>query len=484
MKKLQRWILPGIDDVIFIMIFLLVLAGASRLLNSDGDLGRHITIGRFIMQQGMIPTQDMFSHTMIGVPLTPHEWLVQVIFYGLHDLLGLSGVVWFSGVIIALTFQQVYRLAVLQGAQRLPAIGLTLIAAIASSIHWLARPHILTFLLLAVWAGKLSHLQRMRTRDLWVFPVTMLVWVNVHGGFIAGFVTWGAFFAGAIWEKFTSGTGDERIKRLALVGAVSFAVSFINPAGWHLWETSLGYIQNRYLVGITHEYQSPDFHQTWFAPFLLFLALAFFILSRKRKSLPVHSALLLSGWTMMALYSARNIPLMAIVAVPILAPILDLREGGRLERILQGVENTIRSGFWSVLTAACVLAFLGVGIMPGAAHKYDPDIFPVAAVNWMEENPQDGNVFNYFTWGGYLLYRLYPSTPVFIDGQTDFYGEALTREYEKVITVQPGWERVLTRYHVEWVIIPSELDLVLALQEQDWQPVYQDSTAAIFRKAD
>jgi hypothetical protein len=73
-------------------------------------------------------------------------------------------------------------------------------------------------------------------------------------------------------------------------------------------------------------------------------------------------------------------------------------------------------------------------------NRYDPAVFPVEAVDWLEQHPPEGNGFNYFIWGGYLLYRSWPERTVFIDGQTDFYGEALTRQYVQVITLTGDWE--------------------------------------------
>jgi hypothetical protein len=93
-------------------------------------------------------------------------------------------------------------------------------------------------------------------------------------------------------------------------------------------------------------------------------------------------------------------------------------------------------------------------------------------------------VFNYFPWGGYLLFRAWPEVTVFIDGQTDFYGEALTREYEAVITLAEGWEQVLAQYDVDWVIMPPDSQLVRALrQDADWIEAYGDATAVILKRA-
>ena len=118
-----------------------------------------------------------------------------------------------------------------------------------------------------------------------------------------------------------------------------------------------------------------------------------------------------------------------------------------------------------------------------AFNKFDERVFPVAAVNWLTSHPQSGNMFNEFNWGGYLLYRLWPEQLVFMDSQTDFYGEALTREYEQLVSTSKGWKDVFEKYNIEWIIIPSNSTLAQTLEsEYHWQVLYQDNTAVILRK--
>jgi hypothetical protein len=100
------------------------------------------------------------------------------------------------------------------------------------------------------------------------------------------------------------------------------------------------------------------------------------------------------------------------------------------------------------------------------------------------ENPQNGNMFNEFNWGGYILYRLWPQELVFLDSQTDFYGETLVREYEQTILAKYGWEDILSRYNVTWAIIPPNSPLSQALQtDEHWQVLYHDNTAIILRQS-
>lgn len=112
---------------------------------------------------------------------------------------------------------------------------------------------------------------------------------------------------------------------------------------------------------------------------------------------------------------------------------------------------------------------------------FDPAVFPVQALARAEAVGARGNLFNYFPWGGYVLYAGYPRYRVFIDGQTDFYGEQLTRDYLKVARLDPEWETVLDRYRVGWVLFPhnSPLSLILA-RTRGWRLAYEDETADIF----
>ena len=92
-------------------------------------------------------------------------------------------------------------------------------------------------------------------------------------------------------------------------------------------------------------------------------------------------------------------------------------------------------------------------------------------------------MFNDFNWGGYLLFRLWPGSQVFIDSQSDFYGESLTRQYAGIIAGEGNWETELTQYDVRWIIVPREAGLSQkASTSADWKIVYEDSVAAIFSR--
>lgn len=483
-----NYLLPRLSDALFVALLAGLMTIAPRMLNQDGDTGRHLAVGRTILATGQIPRADIFSHTMSGLPLAPHEWLAQVVFALANQVFGLGGVTLLTALVLAVAFRLVYAEARRRSSLPILSLLITLLGLAAASIHFLARPHIFTLLFVTLWVGLLERMREGKPLSpLWL-GLVMLVWANMHGAFIAGFVIGAAYLADALWEDAKHRPLRlSRLSRTLLIGGgAALVVSLLNPVGIGVWKTALDFLSNRYLVGHTQEYLPPNFQQAAFYPFLVMIGLSVWLAGGKDLRIPLCGRLLLAGWTVMGLFSARNIPLYAVVAVPILSTALAQQVRGwrweKIETAIVTVENQLRGAIWIPLSVTVLILSLLFVPAVRELNRFDPQTFPVAAVNWLERNPQSGRMFNYFPWGGYLLYRLYPEYRVFIDGQTDFYGEALTREYETVITVAPGWGQVLTRYAVNWVIVPADQALGQALRQAGWQEIYRDATAVILRR--
>jgi hypothetical protein len=208
------------------------------------------------------------------------------------------------------------------------------------------------------------------------------------------------------------------------------------------------------------------------------------MIGNKKKTLPVAHSLLLTGWMILGLYSARNIPLFAIIAAPILSETaannLVNSRWKTIEDNLRKTDQSLRGATWITIGILGAILLMSTPAMR-TYDRFDATVFPVEALNWLEQHPQRGNVFNYFPWGGYLLYRQWPETLVFIDGQTDFYGESLTREYEHVINATQGWKAIMNKYQIEWAIIPSTSNLTSTLSDDGWETLYEDKTAVVLR---
>lgn len=501
--KIFSYLVPSFGSILWAAVFFGALSLGPRMMNLDGDLGRHLVLGGYILDHGAIPLHDLFSHTMFGKPLTPHEWLAEVIFALSFRLLGMDGVILVSALLISTTFWLVFMQMRAMNRTLIPVVLVALLAIASSSLHWLTRPHLFTFLFLALWMRELTDLSSGKRKRWWLLPVLMLIWVNLHGAFIAGFVTWFFYGLGLLWDEFKAKFGGEKTQNVHLTrsylsgGVLAFMTSFINPSGIELWKTSLGYIGNEYLVDHTMEYLSPNFHEPGTWPFLLFIVLLLFVLGKINKKFGTGLILTSVIWLAMGLYSARNIPLFAIVAAPLLAYGLDelffntpiqlkfISYLKILDTRLRNIDLSIKGVFWPIF---CIFITI-LGFRSGyefdlnrTGNSFDPRVFPVEAANWLDDHQQTGEMFNYFPWGGYLLFREWPNHLVFIDGQTDFYGETFTREYEQVISQKNNWENVIEKYQIDWAILPAGEPAVLAFRSDlNWEVIYEDDTAVILR---
>ena len=161
--------LPSLADFAFLMpiAFLFGRMDGVKTLLGDCDTGWHIRTGEWIIANGWVPVRDIFSFSKPGAPWYAWEWLSDVLFAKLNALGGLQAVVMFTILLLSVTFGALFLL-VRRKANPIVAVGVTMIAAAASSIHWLARPHLFTLLFLILFYAALEQVREGRTRLLGV----------------------------------------------------------------------------------------------------------------------------------------------------------------------------------------------------------------------------------------------------------------------------------------------------------------------------
>jgi hypothetical protein len=370
------------------------------------------------------------------------------------------------------------------------ALLVTLVGAWAACTHWLARPHVFSFLLAAFWGDELRRFAQGGSprRLLITLAGLTLLWVNLHGGYLAGFITLGAYWLGTLMETFFARTDPARgaaaRQKLAVLSALMIlcaGVSLANPSGYKLHLHNLQFLRSDYLANWLAEYASPDFHAADSRGFLAWLALTFLTLALVRPHISPASGLLLVTWTYLALYAVRNIPLLVVFAAPIIAAALadaSLSWLRRLSTRLREMRQISRGG--PLVVSIAVVAIVAIPRPTEMPVKQ----WPVEAVEYIKEHPSrfEGNMFNVYVWGGYLLHVL-PDHPVFVDGRTDFYGSQLIRQYDDVAMLHTNWQEVLQQYNVTWTLLPTGERLNAALSlVPNWQRAYSNQTATIFCK--
>jgi hypothetical protein len=483
--------LPTIGNMIFISLLAVLVFGSSNGLLGDGDSGYHIRTGDVILDNQSIPSHDIYSYHTPVLEWTAHEWLAEVIMAAIHRAFGLTGVVLFFAVLLAVIHWLLFRLLQSQSNDIILCALITLLATATSSSHWLARPHVFSLALTLIWYHLLNRFQYRDQRTLFYLPILMLLWVNLHGGFIMGLLLLGIYLLGNIFYVIfgppTESTASKnKAKLIFLCIIATVLVTLFNPVGYKILLFPFRVTSNRFLMDRVAEFLSPNFHEV--LPFKYMLIATMVALALARSTLNVIEVGLLALLSYMALYSVRHVSLFAIIAAPIL-----LRTGENIvnqlsvrwsqvyrqrNTKLNAIDAKLNGHLWPSL------AFLLIGglcLTGNLRYNFNDKVFPVAAVHFLQREKISGNMFNDDEFGDYMIFAAWPKYRVFMDGRSDMYGEKYGNPYLKAAHAFPGWKDVLTQFNIDWVIFGTESALTAALSEQsDWQPIYSDTIATVF----
>jgi hypothetical protein len=502
-------LLPSLKDFAFLMpiVFLFGRMDGVATLLGDCDTGWHIRAGEWIIQHGSVPAYDIFSFSRPGAPWYAWEWLSEVLFAWLVHLGGLQLLVLFAIVMLSTTFTALFLL-VQRKSNAVIAVMVTMLAAAASSVHWLARPHLFTLLFLVLFYAGLEQVREGRTRIgglpiLAVFPPVTILWTNLHGGFFVGTMMIAAYGAAELIQTWCAPESTERkpafrrAKAYFASAGACLAASLINPYTWHLHAHMVSFLRDPWTSQHILEFLSPSFHHPLAifleAMLVLAVATAAWRVSRGELTEPI----LMLVWAHGALLAGRNIPIFMISAAPPVAaaiqqlvlkvPELNMarwmrRAAEKFNQVAEELGQTDAIARWHVVSAMGVALVAGILYAPHPPKKFrsefDPKSYPAAAVATLKSDP-GARVFTHDEWGDYLIYS---GRKVFVDGRTDFYGADFEDKYIDVLNVKYDWEKILGKFGVDTILMPPSAPLTGALKESSrWRVVYDDGIAVVFR---
>jgi len=465
--------------VFFLMIFALAVRQSAFI---DPDLWWHLQAGQDIVTSRAIPQVDIYSFTKAGSEWVTHEWLSEVLIYGIFRFAGWAGLlVVFSGFITA-AFYLTYRRCT--GKPYIAAVAI-LLAVAASSPLFGVRPQMITLLLAGIFITLLTQYSSdgRKRRLYWMAPL-MLLWVNFHAGYALGLGLIVLYMISlAIDRKWTL------IPRLGIVAVACTAVVPLNPNGFRMFSYPLETLRSPSMAAFIQEWASPDFHKAMFLPLALFLFLLLGALALSPKRARASEVFLVFVTGLAALRSARHIPIFALVAAPILAEqvwaVMSAR--GWDIRLFAPEGSTPRSAVVFALLLLLAPAALDVALVKHFVSNqpaYEAMNYPRAAVNFIAEKQLPGPLYNRYGWGGYLIRRLHGEYPVYIDGRADVYGDSFMYEAFNTHDGGNGWQGSLDRYSIRTVLIEPDVPLASLLRsDEQWQKVYEDHQAVIFTRS-
>ena len=497
-SRLERRLFLVLAGVALVYAFLSALATVG-----DPDFGWQLARGRWIAQHHHVFTTDVLSYTIAGKDAV-YPPLGGLILYWIYLLGGYQLLSWAC----AITCAGIVALLLRRGNAASASIAILVVPFIA--MRTVPRADLFALVLFAAYLSVLWENHQTGRAALWLLPLLMLLWVNVHFSFFAGFGLFGAF---AVVELLELPFGEERrakalqrLKRVIPWFLATVAVTIVNPWGWKIYKETSQFTAST--MGISVSEVAP-LHWNWTSPFASFtlrntndlahlifvvVVLAFVVALVQRR---LGAALLL----LVALFEViRHLRFMALTSC-----ILVVVAGSVLFSALPWVRSRITNPHRRVVLATAVAAlFVAIAVVRAADvvtnyhYLAEPALstfgsglsewFPIRAAEFIRKQNLPGEVFNTFNEGGYILWELGPERRDYIDGREVPFGIALlTHEADLRRTPldSDAWRKEADRYGINTIIFPltlSEIPLDRLNQDcssKEWRPVYLDEVAIV-----
>jgi hypothetical protein len=431
------------------------LSNASLVL-SHYDLGWHLAAGELIRNEARIPIQDPWSFTLGTKQWFNLSWLWDVVASTIFKSTGYGGLVVLvvaCGILIA----GVLATACLRsGASALAACMATFTACLlypaydaAPNSYLAASPNVATMLFSVVFFSEC-----LRPSKLWLLPFLMVLWANLHGGFVLGFMILAVFAGGALLRS-----DMIKVKALVVTGLGCLAATLVNPLGWRIYEgvtATLGHFVQANIgewLPYSHNVEIPG-SLPGMTYILAFVALEL----RYGVSTKIRIELRFLSWVFLALglHQFRYMSLFFIFSTVPLALHLDQLIFARLAR-----SQSQRALLTAALVGACVLPLTLARVQSAFAL---PDMLSEQDAEYLKSRLAHARVLNHWNVGGYLIFLTHGSVPLFVDGRAaTAYPDELLRDYFKLVRWdidESKWDEVLEKYHIDavlWLKVHEEL---------------------------
>lgn len=503
-----------------VVIFAAVTAWFFRTFIMCSDLFWHLAAGRDIWERGHVPQTDPFSYTFGGRHWANHEWLWDAIYWKVYEI-GPDAVAWLTIGLIVFVFTAAYlRASWMTGS--IFGAGLAVWLA-AAACHWFldVRPHVITLVMVSVLLLTFD-----RKWALFLWPPLIILWTNLHAGFVFGIGMVGLFvLVRTLEESWEAGRLEIPWPQWASV-ALCLVAWLVNPYGWRIAEFQLDYFLHDSLYKDLVEWRPPEFlwdpryyeGQFWWFALLAFTGMAlcgdvllalgavglagvikgggtegplwmltmlFVLAVLMRKQKYRYLVALACVAFILATTSRRFIPLFAVISVPFAAISLASARD-YLASLWSGLKSP-----WAGATATFLAAVVAVSMWSGVSFKGGllrqwgmGDVYPEEAVRYLAAIGPPERLLNYYNFGGLIMLNA-PGAKLFIDGRANtLYDERIYTDYLDFMSGKVTPAR-LQRYAADAAFLPKgEFANAIKRLVPAWKVIYSDTGSEIIAPPD
>ena len=435
----------------------------------DTDSWYHLAAGRWILENGRIPSTDFWSFTASGEHWITHEWLYEFTLYVLYSIAGLPALVVFKTLVVALTLWIVNNTARALRVRVWIRYPIVLAAAVLAAERFTDRPHLLTFLFAATsifilestFRHDLGQRDEKPFRRVWWLVPLAWVWSNCHAGVIYIFAILAAYVLDYAFQLLKSrarmadvlllrNSGLRRLLGVALSVVVATAA---NPN--HIWTVLYPFIVTGKLGAaefVTLELLSEHVGRfAWRRCLIIVLVLISLAQARRR---PSRETILVLAFGFYGIRWLREQAFFFVAVTPFYAEMADRFLGVLFKRVKSRRQRLVLSAAGWVLLCVLAARYLPSAL---AARQWDVShedpMMPSKAIEFHRQNCLPGKVFNPHAWGGYILWKASRDIKVFVDARLDVFPVQVLSDYLEIQANRPSRQEVLKKYGVRCCLV-------------------------------
>jgi hypothetical protein len=451
-----------------------------------------------MLENGAVLNQDIFTHTYHELHYVNSGWLSQVFFALCERIGGLELFILLRTILLLATITIIYHFIWKITKDYKISLAFIVFVVLLGFSNWGIRPQIFIIPIFAFFYSHLYRTETIKSSSIFLLPLLMILWVNLHSSFSLGIILVGIFFVGEAIEKYFDRRKtndlikDSRLKRLLFLLIILVSVTLINPYGIDIWRDM--WANASISQGRSTEWKPTIMKDFTGYCYIISMVISGIILKYSKRRITVTEAILLLAFLFAGFKSTRMVIWWGIVSAPILAVHFCSIDAVR-ERISRGKGQGAKSESECPplnIIIFILLVIIAISFLPWIRPYHpikkfrafiNPKTNPVEIVNYIEREKLKGNMYNDINWGSYIIWRLWPEYKVFADNRLHLVPGKIWKDYSDVEYGLANWEKILDKYKISFVVLSkkdNKRTIEFIKDSPGWKEVYEDDAGAVF----
>jgi hypothetical protein len=498
------------DLILFVSFFIFLFFLTTFKISGDDDVFWHFATGKFILNNGYVPSSDVFGFVTTGQEWMPFEWGWDVLSYSIFSFSGYVGFSILRTLILSITFFNFWWILKKFKVSNLITFIFLFILSFAIIDRLTPRPHLMSYLffsLVLLIICEFRYFKRKNFKVLYFLPLIFLIWANMHMGIIAGLLLLGIYIVSEIIHTiYFSKSSDiqtlnkNELIKLTVIGAICFLVIFVNPNGFATYLYAYNHTKMKMLETV-NEWLSPfstrykDSFVSILYKMLLFAGFIPIIISLIKKDIfPVLLVFIFGIYSVRAMRFTIDYILVTFIFIIISIYYLLQKSNIVLRLLVNPFPRIILTIIFLLLISPISNNNLYLKTLEYyriSGYGINSDFIPVQMFDFIQENKIDSigqRPFNHFGTGGYLVFR-FPESKNFIDSRN--LNDSIFYEYNNIIGKKPGFEKKLKDFNIDYSLylapdlirMPEEMKQTIISyfsENSDWKLIFWDDKSFLF----